>query len=129
MRCSGRVLLLVYRRALLELHLAQPDARAFLKRAGYPSGGLEATLIHFGARLSQAGSFPHEAGVILGYPLADVEGFLRDGGKNYKFSGYWKVYGNEEEARALFVRFNRCREALCRRVAAGKSIVQLFSAA
>ena len=43
-RCSGRVLLLVYRRALLELHLAQPDACAFLKRAGYPSGGLEATL-------------------------------------------------------------------------------------
>lgn len=128
-RCSGRVLLLVYRRALLERHLAQPDARAFLKRAGYPSGGLEATLVHFQTRLAHTDSFPHEAGVILGYPLADVEGFLRDGGKNYKFSGYWKVYDNEEETRALFVRFNRCREALCRRVAAGKSIAQLFSAA
>lgn len=36
--------------------------------------------------------FPHEIGLFLGYPVWDVEGFIKHNGENYKLCGYWKVY-------------------------------------
>ena len=36
--------------------------------------------------------FPHEMGLLLGYPVEDVTGFMVHGGKNSLYSGYWKVY-------------------------------------
>ena len=46
--------------------------------------------------------FPHEIGVLLGYPAEDVKGFVVNEGKNYLYSGYWKVYGDLSEAKQLF---------------------------
>ena len=99
-----------------------------LQKEGYPvSDGVEAMLTHLGARLAGA-EFPHEVGLFLGYPAADVEGFRRNGGRNCKLCGHWKVYGQVEEARRRFLAFDRCREALCRWVAEGRSLEQLFPA-
>ena len=61
-------------------------------------------------------------------PAADVEGFRRNGGRNCKLCGHWKVYGQVEEAQRRFLAFDRCREALCRWVAEGRSLEQLFPA-
>ena len=36
-------------------------------------------------------SFPHELGLLLGYPVEDVLGFIRNEGRNYLYCGYWKV--------------------------------------
>lgn len=38
--------------------------------------------------------FPHEMGILLGYPVEDVEGFIINNGKNELYTGYWKVYDN-----------------------------------
>lgn len=38
--------------------------------------------------------FPHEMGLLLGYPIEDVVGFMEHSGKEYLYSGYWKVYEN-----------------------------------
>ena len=101
-----------------------------LTRAGYPAGGdLEALLAALSGRLGQGGPFPHEVGLFLGYPPEDVEGFCRHGGRNYKLSGPWKVYGRVEEARARFRAFHRCRDALYRRVEEGRTLAQLFPVA
>ena len=98
------------------------------RKEGYPvSDGVEAMLTHLGARLAGA-EFPHEVGLFLGYPAADVEGFRRNAGRNCKLCGHWKVYGQVEEARRRFLAFDRCREALCRWVAEGRSLEQLFPA-
>ena len=35
--------------------------------------------------------FPHEMGLLLGYPVEDVKGFIRNGGENCLYIGYWKV--------------------------------------
>ncbi len=43
-------------------------------------------------RLCCEEDFPHEIGVFLGYPLADVIGFIQNRGKNFTACGYWKVY-------------------------------------
>ena len=128
-RCEQRALLLVYREAVLARHLSGKTVQSYLKKAGYPQGGVEAVLRHLEKQLAGNSQFPHEAGVILGYPPEDVEGFLRHRGKNCKMSGYWKVYGNETEAKALFEQFTRCRETLCSLVAGGATIAELLGAA
>lgn len=46
--------------------------------------------------------FPHEIGLVLGYPLEDVQGFMADGGRGAHACGYWKVYGDVTAARLRF---------------------------
>lgn len=127
-RRGERQLLLVWRPPRLEDWLAREEIAAMLRKEGYPvSDGVEAMLTHLGARLAGE-EFPHEVGLFLGYPAADVEGFRRNGGRNCKLCGHWKVYGQVEEAQRRFLAFDRCREALCRWVAEGRSLEQLFPA-
>ena len=63
---------------------------------GYTEGSAEEMLGRLADRIGMyAGRelvFPHEIGVFLDYPLADVEGFIRNAGRDYLLSGYWKVY-------------------------------------
>lgn len=127
LRITGqRMLLLIFRPQRLESWLAQPEVSAMLAEAGYPVGqGTEALLAHLRRRL-QDQAFPHEIGLFLGYPPADVEGFLREGGRNCKLSGPWKVYGDAEEAERRFRAFRQCRAALSRRVAQGIPLSQVF---
>lgn len=128
-RCGRRVLVLVYRKHVLDRQLSEPKVKAFLKRAGYPDSGREAILRHLEWRLAEREEFPHEIGVLLGYPPEDVEGFQRYHGQCYKLSGYWKVYGDEARARERFAQFTRCRSALCSAVKRGVTLTQLFRAA
>ena len=57
------------------------------------------------------GDFPHEIGLLLGYPPEDVSGFIENGGKNFLCSGYWKVYKDPARARRIFDGYDRAREA------------------
>ena len=54
--------------------------------------------------------FPHEIGVILGYPIDDVLSFIENKGKNSIYSGYWKVYHNKNRALKEFEKFDKCRK-------------------
>lgn len=122
-------LVLVYREGQLTRHLRDKTVQALLSQAGYPvEEGMSAALMHLKKRLDRDGEFPHEIGLFLGYPTEDVLGFMKHRGKAYKLSGYWKVYGNEEQARALFERYTHCRALCCAQMAKGKSIAQLFCA-
>ena len=131
LRCGERVLLLVYREDRLARQLADPAVAAMLEQAGYPPGGGPAAMLgHLRRRLEAGGGFPHEMGLFLGYPPEDVRGFWENGGRNYKYSGVWKVYSDDVEgARAAFRRYSRCRDAICKRLAGGISLVQMFRAA
>lgn len=128
-RCGSRVLVLVYCQQVLDTHLAHPEVKSFLEQAGYPVRGTEEILQHLELRLHRAPTFPHEAGIILGYPQEDVEGFCRHKGQNCKLSGYWKVYGDADRARVLFSRYTQCREVCCGLLEQGMSLCQLFCAA
>lgn len=75
------------------------------------------------------GGFPHEIGLFLGYPLGDVEGFIRNRGQNCKCAGCWKVYCNELEAQKRFARIQKCRKVYARLWAQGRSVWQLTVAA
>jgi hypothetical protein len=94
--------LFIYRRKLLASYLSERDTVAFLERLGYdcsnnfPLGCVENLVTRF------EWGIPHEVGVFLGYPLDDVVGFIKNGGRREKISGYWKVYGNEKYALEKF---------------------------
>lgn len=124
-----RSALYLYRKEELAGCLASGKVQSFLRSFGYMSYDVEAVLGHFSERIGlyRGGSmeFPHEAGILLGYPLPDVKGFIQNRGKNYLMSGYWKVYQNVEEAAGLFRRFDRERERALRDVLAGKEIAEI----
>lgn len=70
--------------------------------------------------------FPHEIGIILGYPRTDVEDFIRYRGRNYLLCGYWKVYHNKEEAVKIFQSYRRIREDTVRLLLEGKKLYDIF---
>ena len=55
----------------------------------------------------QQKDFPHEMGVLLGYPLEDVKGFINNRGRIFLYTGYWKVYSDLQQKMDLFGRLNR----------------------
>ena len=127
--CGHRILLLVCRPERLEPALERPAARRILDEAGYPAGGLGALLAHLKGRLSDPDRFPHEIGLFLDYPPADVLGFQRRGGQGCKLCGHWKVYHEPQKAQEMFYQYDRCRYAIWRRVLEGSSLMQMFCAA
>ncbi len=129
--CGCRWLLLVYRRQMLWEQLSDPQVQALLKQTGYPvsqAASLEPLLGHLRGRLTDSEEFPHEIGLFLGYPLADVIGFCRHRGEDCKLCGYWKVYGDVESAKKCFALFDRCRANLYARLLSGSPLPELISA-
>lgn len=51
-------------------------------------------------------------GILLGYPIEDVEGFMEQKGKNYLYSGYWKVYSDVSAKKKLFAQYENAKEEL-----------------
>lgn len=119
-----RLLVYICHRARLTKYLFSPDVRAFLARFGYEYGSAEEALEQLKCRMK--GEFPHEIGVFLGYPLADVRGFLRDP-NSCVLCGCWKVYENADEAARTFERFRRCSACICRHMNRGRSLTQIFN--
>ena len=127
--CDKRALVIIYRPALLEKTLAQPEIRQLLARYGYAESlSLEEKLSVLKEHLTHS-EFPHEIGAFLGYPAADIDGFIRCHGKGAVLVGEWKVYADKQKAKALFARYKSCRKALLSKVNEGKSLAQIFRAA
>jgi hypothetical protein len=128
-RRAGRVLVYVYRRSNLERDLAVEGAAEFLAGCGYDCGTVERAIERLRERLAESEEFPHEIGLFLGYPLEDVTGFIRNGGRCFKCAGCWKVYGDRAEAERRFASFRKCREIYSRLHRRGRTVRQLTVAA
>ena len=122
---GGRALLYLYRPSRLRQDLEDAEAVRLLEESGYPchsAGQCVACLIR---RLRENDEFPHEIGLFLSYPPEDVIGFIEHHAADFKYAGLWKVYGDEQRARDLFAKYQRCTEIYCQRLHAGSSIAQL----
>ena len=75
--------------------------------------------------LMQSGTFPHEIGIFLGYPLADVKGFIINHGHNCLCCGDWKVYSDPENAVKTFRRYCKCKQIYRKMWEQGKDLRQL----
>mgnify|MGYP000215834437 CR=1 FL=1 len=92
------------------------NLRILMHRLGYRDLHLERVLTKFRSRyiryMQKKQQFPHEMGVLLGYPPEDVEGFIIYEGKNSLCEGYWKVYAEPQKKLRLFAQYDKARERL-----------------
>lgn len=107
---NGKALIYLYRDKLLQERLSTERAMKILKDFGYPyasieelsSGECSQVIAYLKERISTCESFPHEVGLFLGYPIGDVEGFIKNHGRNSLSCGHWKVYCNLKSAQCTF---------------------------
>lgn len=111
-----RTAVLFFCRERLREYLSGYEAGRLLGEAGYDTLCLPDILWEFRARYRRyrAGisEFPHELGLILGYPAEDVRGYIQNRGKNALYTGCWKVYARVPEKTDLFRMFELAREML-----------------
>lgn len=126
-----RAVILLYHCRRLEDYLGCTEVRDFLGERGYPRIRLGDILQEFRRRYRHycmgTGDFPHELGLILGYPIEDVKGFIQYKGKNPLYAGYWKVYTDVPAKRELFRMFELAKEMLVEFLRNGIDIQDIIS--
>ncbi|MCR4821302.1 MAG: DUF3793 family protein [Treponema sp.] len=119
---DSRFLFFVYDRELVEEVISRPENIPYLESKGYSfSKGINGILCELLHRLMYQNNFPHEVGLFLGYPLEDVIGFERDRSA-YKYSGFWKVYGNKDKAEEKMKLYKSCSEICMKWLDQGLSV-------
>lgn len=126
---DGKQVYLLYKVNELMVYLTEPEVQELLLELGYAGGELYSLLQTVAGKYNghkrDHEAFPHELGLLLGYPAVDVRGFITHGGKNFLYSGYWKVYGNVRETVSLFREFGRAKEMIVRLAEKGYSIADI----
>ena len=130
LRTGEKVTFLLFRKNPLEAYLKQQEVEAMLAEAGYAELSLGNILSTFQKRyahyMSAGGRFPHEMGLLLGYPAEDVKGFVENEGKNFLYSGYWKVYADVEDQSRLFQKFENAKETVIQLLSYGVGIQDIL---
>ena len=128
---DGKQVFLLYKVNELIVYLTEQNVQRLLLDLGYEGGELYSLLQRvskkYTAHKQEKEAFPHELGLLLGYPAVDVKGFMEQAGKNFLYSGYWKVYGNVRETVLLFKEFGRAKEYVVRLVKQGYSIAEIMA--
>ena len=126
-------ILYLYREKRLRQYLEQEEIQEFLSEYGYDEVNIAKMLNLLSKRIQlyndQEAVFPHEIGVFLEYPLGDVKGFLANEGKNFMYSGYWKVYQDLQGAVRRFIQYDMERELTIQALMQGKTIREIALAA
>lgn len=126
-------ILYLYREKRLRQYLEQEEIQEFLSEYGYDQVDIAKMLNLLSKRIrmynDQDAVFPHEIGVFLEYPLGDVKGFLANEGKNFMYSGYWKVYQDLQGAVRRFTQYDMERELTIQALMQGKTIREIALAA
>ena len=123
--CETYALIYMYRPDMLGRDLSDPQAASILKRLGYSLNSSDSCVAGLVRRLKTSPMFPHEIGLFLGYPPADVDGFIKNPNEGYCEVGYWKVYSDVENARRVFSRYKKCTEEYGRMLRNGRTLEQL----
>ncbi|MBQ0051221.1 MAG: DUF3793 family protein [Treponema sp.] len=119
---DNRILMFIFDKKLLEKVIDSEENSIYLKTKGYhPELGFSFVLAELLHKLAFYQQFPHEIGLFLGYPLQDVIGFEKNSSA-YKYSGFWKVYGNLEEAEIKMRLYKTCSEKCMKWLNLGMSV-------
>ena len=123
---AEKEVLFLYRYEQLERHLKNREVREFLRSCGYESFEVASVLVRLRRRdqlyAGISKEFPHELGVLLGYPVGDVQGFIDNRGENSLTSRYWKVYQNPKEAEKIFDLYDRVKEQALKEIMCGRTL-------
>ncbi|MCR5094819.1 MAG: DUF3793 family protein [Lachnospiraceae bacterium] len=124
-RTDAYALIYLYRPDHLKKDLDDPQASEILRSKGYPCESPECCIVQLIQRLQENGDFPHEIGLFLGYPPADVACFMKHPCKGVKFCGCWKAFSKPEKAKRIFLKYKLCTEIYRELKKKGKSLTQL----
>lgn len=126
-----RLVILIYRETELKEYLAREEVMAFIYKCGYETSDISKIFPVFVKRymryMELKQDFPHELGLFLGYPIEDVEGFIKENGKNYLYSGYWKVYKDAELKIRLFKNYEKVQTEIVRLLYEGLDIMDIIT--
>ena len=107
---EDRNLILFYDVDALSRVIDDDEKWEYLSGCGYDNRTVEGTLDSLCRRFEEC-DFPHEIGLLLGYPLKDVVGFTC-GESKPSYRGSWMVYGDVEESLKIMDLFRQgAREA------------------
>ena len=130
--CVGRerAVLLIYEGMRLNCYLRLRRVREMMQTFGYGEPVADRILPILRKKYQSydkgTGEFPHELGLVLGYPVEDVEGFMKNRGENSLYTGYWKVYQNLPAKLKLFEAFEAAQQKLVGMVAAGVEMKEII---
>ncbi len=137
---DARIMLLVWRCELVSGILADSGKKRFLAHAGFAVADTDSLIRSARRKLGSyfcsqrcAGCmephcscrFPHEMGILFGYPLEDVEGFCE--GRVPTCRGAWLAYGDEETARKRFDAVHAAEEICLARFRGGATLAELVA--
>lgn len=125
-----KTMILLYRKEQMESYLSATSVKGLFKELGYKEYNFSDILSVFQRRygdyMAGGKEFPHEMGLVLGYPAEDVEGFIKNEGKNFFFIGYWKVYANPAAKKYLFQQFEAAKETMVKLISQGVSVADII---
>jgi len=128
-----KIAILLFNEKKLTSYLKEERVVKLLGEMGYHGNSLYDILPVFRERykkyMSDKIQFPHEMGVLMGYPIEDVEGFIRYNGRNSMLTGYWKVYENISAKEQLFRKFEIVKETMLQLIFFGvgiKDIIEIY---
>lgn len=123
---KDKLTILLYHKKSLERYLAQKEVLAMFWEAEYqsfsPEGILKEFCIRYQRYMERKEDFPHEMGLLLGYPVEDVEGFMKYKGEHSLCTGYWKVYEDRDRKLKIFENFENAKESLIQLLSCGISM-------
>lgn len=126
---SDKEILFLYRDEMLAQLLQQGKVWRFLQQYGYQTSLISDTLTRLRRRYQRYASlgdeFPHELGVLLEYPVEDVEGFINNRGQNSLMARYWKVYHDQVYAERMFRLYDEAREKALEEILKGYPLDQV----
>ena len=113
----GSSLVFAWRPEVLAAFVGRDPEATMLEVEGYDVASADACVARLAARVRSFDArprnpdgtdrFPHEVGMLLGYPLRDVLGFVRTRG-SVLARGWWNVYTDVERARHVFAAYDAC---------------------
>jgi hypothetical protein len=128
-KTNKKTTFLLYRLNELSNYLSNKEVRRLLAVLGHKNHTLSELFssfrIQYEAYMKCGGEFPHELGLLLGYPVEDVYGFIANKGQNFLYAGYWKVYANFSEKLKMFQRYNQAKEITIQLVSSGAGILEI----
>ncbi|MDO4293979.1 MAG: DUF3793 family protein [Eubacteriales bacterium] len=124
-----KITLLLYRREALEGWLNRREVGSLMALLGYESLELHSIFRKLEQKIGGHGRgempFPHELGLLLGYPAEDVLGFMGMGQGKCLYTGYWKVYAGLKEKLRLFAEYDRATDAALAMAHRGENVLEL----
>lgn len=112
---KDRVFVLFYKDKDLAKCLSESEKSKFLLGLGYKKTKVVEDYLVTLKKRYEIGC-PHELGVFLGYPLADVIAFIENKGELCLASKYWKVYQDVEKALQTFNAYDEEREKVIKAI-------------